>query len=140
MTATTTRNAATAAEETICFGNRPAGVLSCAAIQMSAIANKNCMAEAPHVKSVPRIAESPRGPTASRISDETKRARGTIRNASWSGRGDGLTGLRSCAIARISASGGLSERSIMHDPFEEYSAPLAGLPSPGWRAREPPWQ
>src|SRR5579863_6962747 len=105
---------------------------------MSAIANRNCAAEAPHVKSGPRITESGRGPTVSRITDETRRARGTIRNTRWTGCGDGLTGLRSWAIARISASGGLGERSIMREPFEDYSAPRAGLPFPGWRVHELP--
>src|SRR5437016_3022210 len=113
-------------------------MLSWAAIQMSAIANMNCAAEAPHVKNGPNTLKSWRGPRANRITDETNRARGIIRNASSSGWGDGLTGRRSWAIARISASGGFGERSIMHEPFEAYSALLAGLPFPGWRAPEPP--
>src|SRR5215472_7743783 len=105
---------------------------------MSTIANTNCAADAPHVKSGPRIPESGRGPIANKMTDETRRARGTIRNASWNGRGDGLTGLRSCAIACINASGGFGERSIMHEPFEDYSAPGADPPFRGWRGREPP--
>jgi hypothetical protein len=52
---TTTKKAATAAEQTIFLGSVPAGVLSCAAIQTSAIANTNCAAEAPYVRSGPII-------------------------------------------------------------------------------------
>jgi hypothetical protein len=58
VTNTTSKNAATAAEYTICLGSLPAGMLSCAAIQTSAIANMNCAAEAPHVKIGPNIPES----------------------------------------------------------------------------------
>src|SRR5579863_5202948 len=46
---TTTRNAAAATERTICLDSRPAGVPSCAAIQTSAIANRNCEEDAPQV-------------------------------------------------------------------------------------------
>ncbi len=49
-----------------------------------------------------------RGPIASRISEETRRPSGTIRNAKWSGRGEGMTGAKSWAITRIRASGGAS--------------------------------
>jgi hypothetical protein len=58
VTDTTTKVAATAAEYTICLGSLPAGMLSCAAIQTRAIANTNCAAEAPHVKSGPNILRS----------------------------------------------------------------------------------
>jgi hypothetical protein len=58
VTNTTTKTAEIAAQQTICLGNLPAGLLSCAAIQTSAIANTNCAAEAPHVRSGPNIAKS----------------------------------------------------------------------------------
>src|SRR5579885_1802623 len=138
--ATTTSNAATAAEYTVPLGNLPAGVLSCAAIQTSTIANVNCAAEVPQVRSGPKTLASPRIPSASRIREETSSATGAVLRARLSGRGEGLTGLRSCAIARISASGGFGERSIMLEPFADDATQRASPSFRDWRAPEPPRQ
>src|SRR5258708_1465711 len=102
------------------------------------MAKMNCAAEAPQVRSGPKTLESPRVPSASRIRQETSSATGAVLRARLSGRGEGLTGLRSCAITRISASGGFGKRSIMPEPFEDDSAHRANPPFRGWRAPEPP--